>query len=146
MKDPIQVVVDMFVSTDQRSWTEVQQCFYQEVEMDYSSMNGAPVTSLTPEQIVGNWKSILPGFTHTHHQLGNIKSTLHETRAEVFCYGTASHYLEDKGGSVWIVIGTYDFQLILDEGAWKIKSMKFNYKFQDGNVALPQKAMENLKD
>ena len=67
-------------------------------------------------------------------------------KATVFCYGTATHYLSDDAGNVWTVVGTYDFDLEeKDSGAWKISSMKFNFKYQDGNTSLPQKAMAQLK-
>ncbi len=146
MTNPEITVIGLFVATDQQDWKMVEQSFDNKVLLDYSSMNGAPASSLTPVQIIDAWKTILPGFEHTHHQLGNMITSVDGNRAEVFCYGTASHYLSDEQGGLWIVVGTYDFELNRQEDdTWRISSMKFNFKYQDGNGSLAQKAMDKLK-
>ncbi|WP_172826896.1 nuclear transport factor 2 family protein [Flammeovirga sp. SJP92] len=137
-------VTQLFIATDQQDWDKIEKIFDDQVVLDYSSMNGNPATTLTPQAITDAWKGILPGFSHTHHQLGNMISTIEGGTAEVFCYGTATHYLEDEGGNVWTVVGTYDFELELKEEAWKVTKMKFNFKYQDGNTSLPQKAIEKV--
>ncbi len=146
MKNPIDAITHLFVSTDQRNWEDLKQVFDSEVLLDYSSMNGSPATKLTPDQIIAAWKTILPGFESTHHQLGNFVSNIQENKATVFCYGTASHFLKDDNGNLWTVVGTYDFELRKDAKAnWKVSAMKFNFKYQDGNLTLPEKAMNKLK-
>ena len=141
-----ETVANLFIATDKRDWVKVEAIFAEIVELDYSSMTGNPAIILTPKQITDSWKTILPGFTQTHHQIGNFITTIEKTKAEVFCYGTAMHYLADSAGNVWTVIGTYNFELQKTDEMWKISKMKFNFKFQDGNVDLPKKAIENLKN
>ncbi len=144
MKSPEQVVVQLFVATDQRDWQKVEASFVSEVLLDYSSMTGNPASKLTPSQIITSWKGILPGFEYTHHQLGNFLTTTEDSKANVFCYGTASHYLTDESGNLWVVVGSYDFELEQDQRKeWRISSMKFNFKYQEGNLSLPAKAMNN---
>ena len=144
--DNVQSTINrLFVATDQQDWQAVQQCFGEKVMLDYSSMTGSPASETTPQQIMENWGSVLPGFAHTHHQLGNFIINEEENKATVFCYGTATHYLEDQGGNVWTVVGSYDFNLEKQNGDWKITSMTFNFKYQDGNKTLIQKAIENAK-
>ncbi|WP_020528862.1 nuclear transport factor 2 family protein [Flexithrix dorotheae] len=146
MNTPEQAITKLFVATDQQSWSEVESFFNENVSLDYSSMNGNPAKNLTPQEITTAWKSILPGFEYTHHQLGNFIVEAGEHKASVFCYGTASHYLENKEGNVWQVVGSYDFELIkLETDAWKITEMKFNFKYQDGNTSLPDLALNNIK-
>lgn len=145
MDTPAKTVIQLFVSTDQNDWYTVSKCFASIVLLDYSSMNGSPSSELSPTQIIENWKSILPGFESTHHQLGNFLTTENEGVAHVYTYGTASHYLNDDNGNLWIVIGSYDFELKKLDNTWKITSMKFNFKYQEGNLSLPEKAMKNLK-
>lgn len=142
---PQQAVTNLFVATDQHNWTLVEQIFNQEVVLDYSSMNSNPAATLTPQEITSVWKTILPGFEHTHHQIGNFIWEENGNKATVFCYGTATHYLIDEKGNTWTVVGSYDFELIKIDNEWKITSMKFNFKYQDGNTSLPQKAMNKLK-
>lgn len=146
MKTPIDVVTQLFVATDQQDWLMVEKVFNSNVRLDYSSMNGSPATELSAQEIINSWKAILPGFKHTHHQLGNFQSVVDSNSAHIFCYGIATHYLEDEKGNVWIVVGSYDFDLIKDENqSWRITTMKFNFKYMDGNTSLPEKAMNNLK-
>ena len=146
MKNPNDVVTALFIATDQSNWEGVKQAFNAEVLLDYSSMNGSPASELTPDQIISAWKGILPGFESTHHQLGNFVSSIDGTKASVFCYGTASHFLTNEKGSLWTVVGTYNFELIQDaQENWKISSMKFNFKFQNGNTTLPEIAISKIK-
>ena len=145
MNKPNEVVIALFVATDQRDWSGVRATFDEKVWLDYSSMNGSPATELTPEQIITAWQGILPGFESTHHQLGNFIHSIDGDEARVFCYGTAAHFLTDEKGNLWTVVGTYDFVLQEKAGDWKISSMKFNFKYQDGNTSLPERAMARAK-
>jgi len=147
MEDPIDLVTNLFISTDQGNWDELKEIFDSQVNLDYSSMTGNPAAILTADEIIASWRSILPGFESTHHQMGNMLSKIEGEEARVFCYGTASHYLNDELGNLWVVVGSYDFDLSKDENnKWKVKSMKFNFKYQDGNLSLPTKAINILKD
>lgn len=145
MTNPQEVITALFVATDEHQWNTVEQIFNDEVVLDYSSMTGDPAARLSPADITTAWKGILPGFRYTHHQLGNFLVSVKIDKADVKCYGTATHYLEDEGGNVWTVVGTYDFSLTRSGDSWRVDSMKFNFKYQDGNTALPRKAIEQAK-
>ena len=146
MKDINETVSQLFVASDNRNWDKVEAIFADEVELDYSSMNGNPAITLSPEQITDSWKSILPGFAHTHHQVGNFISKADGSKVKVFCYGTATHYLEHEAGNVWTVVGSYNFELKQDGENWRVTKMKFNFKYMDGNTQLPQAAIEKVKE
>ncbi|WP_430932222.1 nuclear transport factor 2 family protein [Saccharicrinis sp. 156] len=105
-------VTRLFVATDDRKWKEVESIFASKVELDYSSLNGNPATVLSPKEITGSWKTALSGFKHTHHQVGNFITTVNGKTSHVFCYGTATHFLEAQGGNVWTFVGSYNFDLI----------------------------------
>ena len=146
MDTPEHTIQHLFLATDEKIWETVEEVFNTTVHLDYSSMTGNPASELSPNQITSTWKKVLPGFEFTHHQIGNLQTTLSDNTAHVFCYGTATHYLTNESNNLWVVYGTYDFDLIKNQdGKWKITSMKFNYKFQNGNSSLPQLAMEKLK-
>lgn len=138
-------ITHLFVGTDNQDWALVEAQFANEVTLDYFSMTGNRAVKVSPKEITRSWKTVLPGFSHTHHQLGNFITEITKDKAHVFVYGTATHYLEDEAGSVWTVVGSYDFDLERDNGDWKITSMTFNYKYQSGNTGLVQKAIENAK-
>ena len=140
-----QVINQLFIATDQQNWETVESSFADSVRLDYSTMSGSPAALLTPKEITTAWKGILPGFTHTHHQIGNIIGNINGSSAHVFCYGTATHFLENNDGNIWTVVGSYDFDLIRIDEKWKISAMKFNFKYQDGNNSLPAIAIENVQ-
>jgi len=145
MENIQETVTRLFIATDQRDWQTVQQCFASHVELDYSSMNHQVPTLLTAVEIINAWKSILPGFEYTHHQLGNFVTQVDGNKAHLFCYGTASHFLPSEQGNLWTVVGSYDFDLECENKQWKITRMKFNFKFQEGNLSLPALAMSKAK-
>ena len=126
MDTPQQAVMNLFLATDQHNWTLVERIFNQEVALDYSSMNGNPVTTLSPQEITSVWKTILPGFEHTHHQIGNFISDMNGNKATVFCYGTATHFIADEKGVIWTVVGGYDFGSIKVDNEWDVRSNKIN--------------------
>jgi hypothetical protein len=140
------VVNSIFINTDERNWGEVEACFADTVKLDYTSMVGGEPALLIPQQIIESWKGILPGFESTHHQIGNCAVKIINNKADLSCYGTASHYLPvEVGDPLWIVDGTYDFHLINKKDEWKVDKMKFYFKYQTGNTNLPAAAQEKLK-
>jgi len=146
MNEAQNIVTKLFLATDQKDWEMVEKCFAKEVILDYSSMTGNPAVTIAPEAIIESWKGILPGFEHTHHQLGNFLIDIENEKAKIFCYGTATHYLTDEEGNLWTVVGIYDFDLVKNGENWQISKMQFNFKYQTGNTELPQKAMERVKN
>ncbi len=146
MNNDIQAQVSrLFVYTDQHEWEKLENTFAEKVLLDYSSFTGAAAVELTAAQIVQAWRAFLPGFQATHHQIGNYLVENDGNTAKVFCYGTATHYLPNESGKdVWVVVGSYDFELVKTESGWRVAAMKFNFKYQDGNTELPQ-LIQNAK-
>lgn len=141
----IETVDRLFIATDQHDWNALFEIFDAHVLLDYTSMVGGQPATLDPAQIISSWKRLLPGFDHTHHQTGNHIVHLKNEDADVFCYGTATHYLENESNSnVWIVVGSYDFHLKKQDGRWKVSRMKFNLKYLDGNSDLPGMAQKRI--
>lgn len=138
-------ITKLFIDTDERNWEGVEAQFAPKVVLDYESMSGNPAVEIAPSDITFGWRGVLPGFDSTHHQLGNFSSEINGDSAKSFCYGTATHYLENEHGSVWTVVGTYNFELRKIDNKWKVSLMKFNFKYQDGNTTLVEHAIENLK-
>lgn len=136
----------LFIAVDQSNWDGLKDIFNSSVLLDYTSMAGGEPATLSAEQIINSWKGLLPGFDATHHQLGNFIVNSGNKMASVFCYGTATHFLKNEtGNNIWTVVGSYDFELIEQNGAWKVTQMKFNFKFMDGNSDLPTIAQNRLK-
>lgn len=139
------IVTSVFVHSDNGNWEGVQAAFADSVRLDYTSLAGGTPSRLTPEEITASWSALLPGFDHTHHQLGNMIITIDGNEADVEAYGTAHHYFEQpSGNSLWTVVGTYTFHLKRDNENWKVDAMTFHYKFMTGNTDLPRLAQERL--
>lgn len=140
-------ITKLFVYTDQQEWEKLKNIFAEKVLLDYSSFTGAPAAELTSDEIIQAWSGFLPGFEATHHQVGNYLIESNVNTARVFCYGMATHYLpNDSGKNVWIVVGSYDFDLVKTETGWQVNAMKFNFKYQDGNTELPQLMQNDAKE
>lgn len=143
----VATVTSIFIGTDEHDWLRVARSFTDQVVLDYTSMAGGQPAALTPAQIVTTWRNLLPGFAHTHHQLGNFDvQVLGAHEATAFCYGTATHYLpQPTGGNLWTVVGTYTCHLVRAGETWRVDQLKFNLKYQDGNLDLPRFAAERAK-
>lgn len=142
----IETVNKLFISVDNRDWDAVKAIFSDTVLLDYTSMAGGHPADLASADIIDSWKSILPGFDKTHHQLGNYIIETDSLVVKVFCYGTATHYLSNESkNNVWTVVGSYDLELQAVSKAWRITKMKFNLKYIDGNGELPKMAQERAK-
>ncbi len=140
-----ETVSRLFIAVDKRDWETVAAIFDDTILLDYTSMAGGEPESLTADQIIEAWKGFLPGFHQTHHQLGNFVVESDDRSARVFCYGTATHFLENESGNnVWTVVGSYDLDLIKKD-RWRLSRMKFNLKYIDGNTDLPKLAQARLK-
>jgi hypothetical protein len=144
----IERVNNVFIFTDSHNWEILQnEVFAKDVLLDYTSFTGGEPATLPSEQIVDSWKGFLPLFKSTHHQVGNYQVNINGSRASVFCYGTASHYLPNpSSNNLWWVVGSYDFDVEKMSSGWRITKMKFNFKYQNGNLELPKLAMAALHD
>lgn len=130
-------VNELFLATDRQDWPAVENVFADEVFFDMSSLTGNPAITLSPREITQGWDQGLKGLEAVHHQTGNYRIRVNGSEAQVFCYGTATHYLTTRSGrNTRTFVGSYDFGLTRIHKAWKIKSFKFNFKFMEGNPNL----------
>jgi ketosteroid isomerase-like protein len=137
-------VLDIFIGADERDWTRCRQAFAEKVALDYTSMAGGEPAVLPADTIIESWKGFLPRFQATHHQLGNFVINEKGRCADVFFYGTATHYSStgnDK--NIWTVVGTYNAGLEKIADEWKVTALKFNLKYQDGTPS-PEPAQQPI--
>jgi hypothetical protein len=133
----IEIVNQLFIGTDNRNWKTVRDCFTDKVLFDMTSMTGGKPGEIPADKIVEGWNQGLKNLQHIHHQAGNYLVNIKQDTADVFCYGTAYHYLENSSGrNSRTFVGSYDFQLKQIAYKWKICKFKFNLKFIEGNKEL----------
>lgn len=127
-----------FEAVDTRDWDAAEALMTDPFYLDYSSFGAGPGTDLRPVDILMGWKSILPGFDFTHHQLGPLIIEEDGDEATVRTYVTADHQVADVAeGEVWTVCGSYVLDLKKIDSDWKLRGNTFLLKFQSGNTNLP---------
>jgi len=133
----LDAVNDLFVGTDERDWGRVASALAPRVHFDVSSMTGAAPETLEAAVIIASWTEGLRPLKAVHHQTGNFRVRVMEAGADVFCYGTASHYLPNRSGrNTRVFVGSYDLHLTRPDGAWRIDLFRFHLKYIDGNLDL----------
>lgn len=132
------VVVRLFVATDERDWKTVESCFADSFMFDMTSMTGGQPSTMAPQQVAQMWREGLKPLDHVHHQAGNFRTEIQGDRARVRCYAIALHHRSNINASdkTRRFVGAYDYELALQSGTWRITSFKFLLKFIDGNLEL----------
>jgi hypothetical protein len=132
------VVVRMFVATDERDWPVFDACFADPFVLDMTSVAGGAPATMTPRQVAAAWADGFKTLDHVHHQIGNLRTVVSGSRATVRCYGIALHHRAAIRDEVKTrrFVGTYDLDLTNHGGGWLITRLVFHLKFIDGNLAL----------
>ncbi|WP_343304094.1 nuclear transport factor 2 family protein [Chitinophaga niabensis] len=137
----ISAVTAIFNGADERNWPKVQQAMAENVYLDYSSLSGNPAASIPAEQIINAWKSVLPGFDRTHHQLSGFAVTIEGDTATIHFNGKADHFIDQNS---WTVEGTYDATAVKENDQWHVSALKLNLLKQSGDLSLPGEAMKRV--
>ena len=91
------------ILADQGNFEEIEKLYADEVELDYTSLTGGEVERISPQALMTQWASVLPGFDRTRHAISDIAVTLDGTGAEATANVIADHYVGDL---FWQVRGT----------------------------------------
>jgi hypothetical protein len=133
----LDIVIGLFVATDERDWAKVASCFAESAVLDMTSLTGGAPVTLNGHQIAAGWKEGLQAIDHIHHQVGNFRVEIGENEAQVSCYGIAFHHRAIQNpNNVRTFVGTYDIHLIHSNSGWRINHFRFNLKFITGNLEL----------
>ncbi len=128
----IAVINQLFISTDDKDWDGVRECFADTVLFDMSSMGGGEPEKKSAQEIIDGWKEGLAEIDQVHHRSSNFIINVQEESAYAFCYGIAMHYTKtESGGKVRSFTGSYDMHLAKDGNKWRIDEFTFILKFID---------------
>lgn len=141
-KEAINTVKTVFSETDQRNWAQVEAQMASTVWLDYASLSGQPGSTVRASDIIAGWKSVLPGFERTHHQLSNFEAKAITDGYQLTFHGKADHYLNDK---VWTVLGGYRAEVNTAGHRPLMTQLVFNLEEQTGELSLAAQAMDNIK-
>ena len=135
----LDTVNELFVGTDERDWGRVAAALAPRVHFDVRSMTGAAPETVDAAVIIAGWTEGLRPLKAVHHQTGNFRVRVAGDGADVFCYGTATHYLPNRSGrNTRVFVGSYDLHLTRQDGAWRIDLFRFRLKYVDGNLDLEE--------
>jgi hypothetical protein len=130
---------------DARRWDSLEQLFAPQVEADWTSVFGGERQSLKREQLVGNWRQLLPGFTHTTHVIGLPTIAVNGDTARASASVAAWHFIKEPefaGQDHWLVGGTYEIDFAKSDGGWRISAITLARAWTSGNKDLPRTAGE----
>ena len=132
----------LFTAVDTRAWEAVKETMADSVYTDYSALGGA-MGFKTPSEILSDWKTLLPGFERTIHQVHNTAIWVADNRATATMDAIATHYLNRDQ---WTVFVGYDTEYIKEDNQWKLARIDVSLYDQNGNKELPIKALKNVED
>ena len=129
-------LAEFFGAVDDRDWERTEALMTTPIHIDYASFGAGDPTDMDPSDVVGGWRKVLPGFDHTHHQLGNVQLWVDGDVATVNAYATATHVIDSE---VWTVVGRYEI-LLRREPGWRLSSLRFLFRYQAGATHLREVA------
>jgi 3-phenylpropionate/cinnamic acid dioxygenase small subunit len=129
---------------DRRDWAALLGVFTEEIDFDYTSLNGGEPLRLPRESVIDGFRVVLSGFHATQHLISNHLVTRHEGTAECTAAFLATHVLPNEDGEpTWTVGGHYDFTLADGPDGWRISGIKMTADWTAGNQELVHRAVAN---
>jgi hypothetical protein len=125
-------ILAMICDVDLLQLDAAERLFASEVEVDYTSLWGGTPAKMTPAQLIGSWRGLLPGFDATWHELGDIDVKVTGQAARASCAVAARHWI---GNAVWLPKGRYEFALAKTD-IWRISQMRLVMQEELGDRAL----------
>ncbi len=133
----VHLINTLFLSLDEKEWEKVKDCFAPTVEFDISAIDSHQEETLSPEDIVKQWKNDMKKIDAMHHQTGNYTVSLNGNTAEVVCTGSSTHFrAHASDGKTLTYYGSYHLHMIRGLEEWRIDKFKFLLKFYEGNINL----------
>jgi SnoaL-like domain len=136
----INTIVESVANLADRENFESQEKLYaDEVQVDYTSAFGGEVELKSPQALMTQWASSLPGFDRTRHEISNIETEVKGNKAIATADVVANHYLDEM---FWQIAGSYEYGLVKEDGQWAIDKMTFIAKSEQGDRAIINQAVE----
>nr|WP_244164853.1 nuclear transport factor 2 family protein [Streptomyces silaceus] len=130
----VEVCTRLGWKADRREWTAFDDIFTEEVDLDYTSLNGGEPLRMPRQGIINGWTTALGGLDATQHLVANHRVTVNGDTAECTASVLATHVLEnDQGEATWTVGGHYLFNLVRAADHWRISGLRMTADWTSGN-------------
>lgn len=127
----IEVVNKLFIYTDTRQWSRLQDDVFTPIVKFDRGLEGA--VDLSGTDIARLWDEGFRDLGAIHHQAGNYLVNFgHESiEADVFCYAVAYHFTKnDPVEKLREFIGQYNLHVVLTDLGWRIDSFKYTLTYR----------------
>ena len=136
----------MLHAIDARDWDGVRRAFAAEVDIDYSTLFGAPAATVDADAHVAGWRAFAAAFDATQHITGPIVVTPATDAVTANTHVRAYHRIQGApGGDTWMVAGHYEVRLLHSADEWKIAAITLTVFYQEGNLTLPARARARVE-
>jgi fermentation-respiration switch protein FrsA (DUF1100 family) len=138
----ISLVSSIPLAVDLARYDLAETAFAPQIVIDYTSLWGGEPQTMTPAALMDAWRGIVPGFSATWHELGDVRAEVNGDRATATAFVDGRHWLD---GQLWRPIGRYHWELAKLDGAWKVTMMRFAMTEEIGDRSIARQAMERAK-
>jgi hypothetical protein len=138
----IALVSSIPLAVDLACYDLAEAAFAPEVVIDYTSLWGGQPQRMTPRTLMDAWRSLVPGFDATRHELKDVETKVEGAEATATAFVDGRHWID---GSLWRPIGTFRWTLRRMDGRWKVTGMTFAMTQEVGDRGLAKIAAERAK-
>ncbi len=124
---------------DRNNFDSLEKLYAEEVKVDYTSAFGGEVELKSPQALMTQWASSLPGFDRTRHEISNIETVVNGNTATATADFVANHYLDTM---FWQISGSYEYGLVKEDGQWTVNKMTLIAESEQGSRDIIQEAVE----
>ena len=129
----VTIVESVATLADRGEFSALEHLYDDEVTVDYTSLTGGEVELKSPQALMTQWASVLPGFDVTRHDISNVEVTVDGQKAVATADVIADHYMGDQH---WQVQGDYRYGLQKEGDIWRITSHTFKLHQESGDRAV----------
>ena len=147
-RDILGVMDGLDDAVDRKDWTTAQTYFDDDVDVDFSSLGGAP-GRITGAGLVKNWQDALTNDKQSFHMRGGAMIAVKGDTAVVTSHGYAWTRMTTRpaNNDLWEVWGVYEHRLVRKAGGWRIDGLKFVKTYERGDPSIrapaPQQTARN---
>jgi NADPH:quinone reductase-like Zn-dependent oxidoreductase len=133
----LELIGKLSLLLDARDWSAFEELFTDPVHLDRTSVfHGEPET-LSPAELVDDYRKTLGNLDALHHLITGHVITLDGDQATCAANMQGTHVLANtSGGPVWTVGGRHDYQLERTAVGWRIAGWTFTIQWATGNMNI----------
>ncbi|MEC3997095.1 nuclear transport factor 2 family protein [Actinacidiphila sp. DG2A-62] len=115
------LVANLAHAQDSKDWGLFRSLFADRMTLDLTERSGEPVEELTADEITAKTRTIIDGFTCTHHASSNLLVDIHGETARCRAHMVAYHHVPTPGVDHLTMRGYWHLDLASANGKWVIR-------------------------